>query len=410
MRILDRYILKTFLIPFLYCFFGFVAIWLLIDLTGNMGEFTQYRVSMKVVGLYYLTQAPFIIVMVLPVALLLALLYSLSRMSRSNELISMLVAGQSLTRLIVPLMGVGAVATVLSFAMNYEFAPHAETAKKDMFDQISRGQTKMAILTSHLFRNRADHRTWFVQIKIDIYGMRTQLKRSDVKDFFATHITQQDADGNITRIYYTGHATFDERTHAWIFEDGKTVDFDLEGNITHQEKWPRLVINNWSETPWRIISTDLDAQNLSVPELENYLKINSDFPETQLAPYRTYYHYLIAVPFGCMVVVLIASPLGIVYSRRGVLAGVASSVFIFFGMMFFDKLFLAFGKHGSIPAVVAAWGTNAMFMVIGLYLLYIRSTNREFFKWDVKHLLRSFNLLDLWQMNGKSKAALKNAQ
>ncbi len=35
-------------------------------------------------------------------------------------------------------------------------------------------------------------------------------------------------------------------------------------------------------------------------------------------------------PLSCLIVVLVAAPLGIVYNRRGVLAGVATGIFIFF--------------------------------------------------------------------------------
>ena len=42
---------------------------------------------------YYFTQVPQILVILLPVSLLLALLFALGRMSRANEIVSMLTAG-----------------------------------------------------------------------------------------------------------------------------------------------------------------------------------------------------------------------------------------------------------------------------------------------------------------------------
>ena len=297
-------------------------------------------------------------------------------------------AGQSMTRLILPLLFVGLAATVFSLGMNYSLAAHADVAKNTMLDRLSHGKEKVSVLTDQLFRNRADNRTWFVQILINELPRNTRSKNLDLTRFQAVHITQQDDKGNIQRTYYAHKAAFDPQRKVWTFDDGKTVDFDPDGNVIKEESWPELKMSNWSETPWRILSSNLDAQNLSVPELADYMRINSDFPDVQLAPYRTYYHYRLAYPAGCLVVILIAAPLGIVFSRRGVLAGVASSIFIFFGMMFFDKLFLAFGKHGSIPALTAAWGTNAIFAAVGLFLLYMRSTNRDFFKWNFKNLLR----------------------
>jgi lipopolysaccharide export LptBFGC system permease protein LptF len=217
-----------------------------------------------------------------------------------------------------------------------------------------------------LFRNRTDFRTWYVQTIF--------LKRNEIDGL---HITQQDSKGNIRRKYYAAVATYETRDKSWNFTAGKTVDFDIDGNQTGEEQWQTKKILGWSETPWRIMSASMEAQNLSLTELRQYLRINSDFTAAQLAPYRTHYHYRWAVPATCLVVIFIAVPLGIVYSRRGVLAGVAGSIFIFFAMIFLDKLFLALGKGDRIPAQVAAWGPNSIFAIVGFFLLYMRATNRD---------------------------------
>jgi LPS export ABC transporter permease LptG len=388
MRILDRYILKNFLVPFLYCFLGFIAIWLAFDLSSNMGDFLEDKVPLASIGYFYLTQAPQIIILILPVALLLSLLYSLSRMSRSNEIISMLSAGQSLYRLVVPLIFVGIVTAAFSFLMNYELAPHAETTRKVLLDAASRKQEKRVVVHGFLFRNRADHRTWFLQMRIEVKTQFIAQNSLNLNGLMGLHITQQDSEGNILRKYYATSARFDTVTKVWTFSDGKTTDFDKDGNVTADESWPTLVVKDWSETPWRIFSSNLDAQNLSVRELRDYLKYNHDFPDNQLAAYRTNYYYRWAVPANCIVIIFLAAPLGIVYSRRGVLAGVASSIFIFFGMMFVDKLFLALGKHGSISPFLAAWANNIFFGALGLLLLYVRASNQDLFKWNLKGMFK----------------------
>jgi len=379
MRILDRYILANFLIPFLYCFLGFIAIWLVFDLTDNASGFIDAKATPSFIAYYYLTQMPQVVVFMLPVALLLALLYSLSRMSRSNEIISMLSAGRSLARIIRPLAGAGVGAALLSFAMNYTLAPHADTTRKAVFEEMNREKAKdnRSFVEGVLFRNRADFRTWYFQDRTDTSTGYLQVSRFDLKKLEAVHITQQDEQGNILKKYYARGAAFDPQTKVWTFFRGKSVNFDLDGDVTSEENWDARKFEGWSETPWRIISSNLDAQNLSVPELRDYLRFNSDFPEVQLAPYLTHYYYRWAAPAACVVIVFIAAPLGIVYSRRGVLAGVASSIFIFFVMMFLDKLFLELGKGDRIPALVAAWAPNAIFAVVGLALLYVRSTNRD---------------------------------
>jgi hypothetical protein len=46
-------------------------------------------------------------------------------------------------------------------------------------------------------------------------------------------------------------------------------------------------------------------------------------------------------------------------------------------MNFLTHLFLALGEGYRIPAWAAAWTPNILFAIIGLYLLYLRATNRE---------------------------------
>ena len=76
-------------------------------------------------------------------------------------------------------------------------------------------------------------------------------------------------------------------------------------------------------------------------------------------------------------VVCIAAPLGIGYSRRGVLASVASAMVLVFSMNFLTHLFLALGEGDRISPLAAAWTPNLIFAVIGMYLLYLRATYRE---------------------------------
>jgi len=378
MRILDRYVLRNFLEPFLLCFFGLIAIWLVYDLYDNGPDFVEYHVPLKTIGRFYLSQLPAITLLSLPIALLLALLFSLSKMSRHNEIISMLTAGRSLERMLVPLTMVGIICTGVCFVLNSTWAPHADAVKKRMLEEITRGEkraTEREAVEGHLFRDRMNNRTWFVR------KLRPPRSRSaGVYQLEGVQVIQQDANGVIQKKWYANQkAVFDETAKTWTFYKGMIVEFNKEGDITFTDNFPEgeRVIKDWTETPWRIASSQFDPQNLSIEELKIYLANNFDFPPPQLAPYRTNLFDRWAFPWSCLVVVFISAPLGIVYSRRGVLAGVAGSIFLFFGLILLRYLFLAFGKGSRLDPALAAWLPNVFFFAVGLILLYYRSTNRD---------------------------------
>ena len=121
----------------------------------------------------------------------------------------------------------------------------------------------------------------------------------------------------------------------------------------------------------------MNPNYLSVSELEDYLDYNKDFPQLRLAPYRTQLHYRWALPWVCLLVIFIAAPMGIVYSRRGILGGVAAAIAIFFSLVFVSSLSVALGKGNRIPPAVAAWGPMVAYLGIGIWLLWFRSTNRD---------------------------------
>jgi LPS export ABC transporter permease LptG len=366
MRRLDRYVMRYFLQAYIYCIAGFTSIWFIFDVSDNISTFLDQRISRTLILEYYLTQIPQILVILLPVALLLALLFSLGRMSRSNEIVSMLTSGVSLPRILAPLLFIGLLTTAASTALNYSMAPHGEYAHKRLLDDPQSSRRQMG-LTAQIFRNRTDNRTWFIQ---QFYPGENV--------FNTVHIVQQDANDNIVTAYIITRALYHPETHGWEFQQLKIVHYDKEGNVTKTIPYTEsLMITDWSETPYRLSSANLRAEHLSVPELRDYLQFNSDFPPTLLAPFATHLQYRIALPWTCAVVALIAGSLGIGYSRRGILSSVAAAILLVFAMNFVMHLFLALGEGARIPNWAAAWTPNLIFGIIGLILLYYRATNRE---------------------------------
>jgi lipopolysaccharide export system permease protein len=365
MTILDRYVLRNFLQVYLYCIAGFISIWLIFDISDNISTFIDEHISLLLAVRYYAAQVPQVFIILLPVSLLLALLFTLGRMSRANEVVSMLTAGISLPRVLLPLIGMGLLTVAASMALNYSLAPHAELARKALFSE-TRARPGAALIEGQIFRNRTDSRTWFVQNF-----------RHGGNSFNNVQVLQQDANDNIVINYLAERAFYRPETKTWDLENAKVVHYDHTGNIINEQIYPLLRVEHWSETPFRLGSANVRAEFLSLPELREYLHFNADFPDTLLAPFRTHFQYRLALPWTCLVVVCIAAPLGIGYSRRGVLSSVAAAVILVFSMNFLTHLFLALGEGDRISAWTAAWTPNLLFAAIGLYLLYLRASNRE---------------------------------
>jgi lipopolysaccharide export system permease protein len=365
MRLLDRYVVRNFLQPYVYCIFGFLSIWLIFDISDNSSLLFDERVPFRATVQFYIGQVPQVLVILLPVALLLALLFSLGRMSRANEIVSMLTAGVSVPRVVLPLFVFGMLTTAASFAFNYSLAAHAELARKNFFDEINRNTPRDSI-NGQVFRNRADNRTWFIAHF-----------KMNANAFNGVQVVQQDAAGKILRNYLASDMFYDPAKKSWRIDHGKVIDYDANGNITTAKMVASLTIAGWSETPFRLSSANVRPEFLGIAELNDYLYYNADFPETLLAPFRTQREYRWALPWTCFIVTIMAAPLGIGFSRRGVLSSVAAAIALVFSMNFLTQLFLALGEGDRISPLAAAWTPNLIFFVIGMYLLHLRATNRD---------------------------------
>lgn len=367
MTLLDRYLLQKFLTPFLYCVAGFVSVWLVWDLSANLPDFLTGHATFTLVARFYLLQLPSVLMLSIPVGLLLALLYTLTQMSRRNEIISMLCAGRSLQRIFVPLVAVGFLTTGFLALLNHSLAPQAGAIRDGMKDEIRTGMKKRAgYVQNHLFRNREDRRLWFF----------SYLQR-DENHAYRVEIIQQDEAGVVKEKWYALDVFFTPKTGTWILKQARHVTVDPEGNLVTSETNPQLEIDGWHETPWKIASSTMNPEFLGVRELEDYLRFNAEFPEVRLAPFVTHWHYRWALPWICLVVVFIAGPLGVVNGRRGIMGGVAGAITLFAGLIFSSSLFLALGKGDRIPAWAASWGPILIFLTIGFYLFWLKASGRE---------------------------------
>src|SRR5436853_7289266 len=135
MLLLDPYVLRNFLQVYLYCIAGFISIWLIFDVSDNISTFIDQHIGLWLVIRYYATQIPQVFIILLPVSLLLSLLFTLGRMSRANEVVSMLTAGISLPRVLVPLIVMGLLTVTASMALTYSLAPHAALAHRALHSE-----------------------------------------------------------------------------------------------------------------------------------------------------------------------------------------------------------------------------------------------------------------------------------
>ena len=373
--ILERYTLRTFLHPLVFCFVSFFTLWIIMDLLDNLKDFQESKSGVVRVVMFYLGMMPLVYTQVLPVALLLAVIYALTRMSRANELISILGTGRSLFQVLRPIFVCSVYACMLNTAASYYWGPRAEGNREAVFRGMSvfKGVSVMAF--SVMFHDERTHRTWFVAIFP--YSMRTENERMQ-----GVQIREEDGQGRPARTIIADSASWSSRV-GWRFYDGKEMIYK-DGEVASIQPFPvgkdgqrTLVVPGIEETPWSIVSYALRPDFMSVPEIVSYMRAHPKAALDKLAPFRTHLWQRFALPWQAMALVLVAAPLGVAYSRRGAVGGIAGSILIFFIFMFLNNLFLNLGKGGHLPAWLTVWMPHLLIGSLGLFFFHYRSRNRD---------------------------------
>jgi lipopolysaccharide export system permease protein len=387
LSLMDRYVVHNFLSPFSFCLFSFMAIWVIADFTDNGGSFSG--LSFGRILTFYVVQIPFVILFVMPIAVLLSGLFSMSKMSKSNELISMIGSGRSVIRILVPLIAVGVYASLIGLAFKYEWAPASigykeailETAERETWVKKHGQRLKDDIWAKRgwMHVNEPDKRSWFV-------GRVPFTLSDEMGDVVVMQLDERDQP---TTIWIAKRAkwVWNANPPKWVLSGVRVYTYD-KNHIPRIESKGNIEMADWSETPWKVLSSSQNPEYLGVPGLTMYLNANRELDDLALASFRTNWWYIFAEPLACLVLLLVAAPLGIVYSRRGAMGGVTGAIVVFALMYVMRGTFLAMGHSDRMSPFLAAWLTNILVGVTGLILLWLKARNREIPK--VKTLLRTF--------------------
>jgi lipopolysaccharide export system permease protein len=374
MRLLDRYLLREFLVPLGYCLSGFLIFWIASQLFSELHGLQEKQLQAPDIVEYYFFRIPEFLPIALPVALLLALLYALTNHARHNEITAIRAAGVSLWRLCGPYLAAGFVASVALFVLDEFCAPKtAEIADQILTRRIQRqlSAAERQQTKNLTFRNSraGEDRTWV----IGVYNQQTgEMTQPDVEEHLLDGSWRSiSADHGIrTNGVWTffGHVrefTAARTTNSYPVSLPQTNVLAVPGfSETLEEIRSEIKITDQHDHPGGTHRADIP-----ITEILNYLRLHPK-PEGSMRPWLyTKLHGRFAGPCTCLVVVLIAVPFAAASGRRNVFVGVAASISIFFVYFILQQSGFAFGEVGRMPAWLAAWLPNLLFGVAGLWMM-----------------------------------------
>ena len=138
MRLLSRYLLRQLAAPFVFALAAQTSLMLLSQIAKKFGALVGKGLPWTVIGEVFALSLPFIIAMTLPMAVLLAVLYTFSHLAADNEITAMRASGISAYQVLEPVLIWGACMAAFNFVFVDQVLPRSNARLRALLIDIGR--------------------------------------------------------------------------------------------------------------------------------------------------------------------------------------------------------------------------------------------------------------------------------
>ena len=361
MRIINRYIFANLFPPFLINLGFFTFIFLMTRILEISDMVVNYRVSLLVVGKIFLYTTPFFFQFVVPMSVMMAVLLTFLRMSSDNEIIALKAGGVSVLSLLPPVAAFSLVGTLITGAVALYGLPEGRMAIRNLLYTVATTNTDIG-LKPRTFSD--DFQGVMLYVNKMVPGEKV-LYDVFIEDHRSADIISTVVAPMAQLFSQPGEPVFHLR-----LSNGTINQVDLENrsaNTVHFKTYDlRLDLHQVLPVA---VGEPKNAEEMRFTELKTYLATATTKDERYYKVLLEF-HKKFAMPFSCLVLGLLAVPLGI-QSRMA-----KRSFGVVMGLGFFLVYYLllstgwVFGETGAYPPALGMWVPNIVMAVIAAVLLH----------------------------------------
>ncbi len=354
--LLDRYVGRLYMRVVALAFLALVGLFYIstfIDASDKLFKGTANG-SMVMSLLVYRT--PQFVYFVIPIAALLSVLVTFGLLSRTSELTVMKACGISLYRVALPIVLLSLIFSGALFALDQEIMARANRRATAIDDQI-RGRPPKTF--------NPLNRRWMIGHDGNIYHYGYFDPRHDV----LTSLNVYRLTPGAWKLSSQTYAASAEYRRGWTAVNGWSQDFT--GEATKGRSFTREPLQ--IEGPEYFKTEDTDADLMTAAQLRRSAR-ELAATGANVVPVEVDLQRKLAFPFVTFVMTLLAVPFGVTTGRRGALYGIGLGIVLALSYWFVMSVFVAVGKAGLLPPVLAAWTPNVIVSASAVYLLLTTKT------------------------------------
>ena len=366
MNLIDRYLLREWLKMLGLVLAATLGLLLMQAMFEDFRDLLANGARFADVVFYYMIKLPSYLSVVLPLALLVSLLYTLGQLHRNNEITAMRAAGVGLFRITRGIWAVGLLLCGVMWYINATVIPwsmeEARAIKDDIeYRHASKNLTvdNFGVKPNVAFDNRKAGRMWFFNRYSQFSGRG-----------YGVTVVELDSQRREKSRLLAREAFVDAEHGGWVFRDGRQLTVNVEdGEVDRSALFTELRRPDWDEDPALMLIFDAKPQNLSFTQLERIIAFFSIDDNPKLKAYQVRYYGLLADTLGPLIIIALAIPFAVSGVRVNPAVGVSKSLGLFVVYFVLLKISSMLGGRDVIPVLWAALLPSLTMLGAGLFFL-----------------------------------------
>ncbi|CAM1333529.1 LptF/LptG family permease [Tenacibaculum aestuariivivum] len=361
MKILDWYILKRYLVTFLFTLLILIPIAVAIDIAEKIDKFLREETLtlFEIVNDYYVNFIIYYANTFMPLALFIAVILFTSKLANNTEIVAINGSQISFTRFLYPYFIGATIVCSVALLMNHFFVPTSSKTRKT-FERQYLKKRKYSDSSVREFSLQLNDSTY-------IYIQNFDLKRNTGYNF-TTEIYKG--------IQLKSQLTADNLN--WNEQDSTFKLYNWKLRKVFKER-DSIFLGNKLDTAFAFTPKDFNyknvmAQEMITPELIKFIEVSKNRGIKNLNVYLVELYKRTSLPVACYFLTLIAVALAYKKKRGGVGLNLALGISLMFLYVFFLKVAEVLGGVAGANALLNVWVPNIVF---GLYSFYLYFNARK---------------------------------
>ncbi len=331
----------------------------MVNLLDSLGNFLDSKATFITICKYYIYFLPDILKLLSPVAVLVASLFTVGKLSNLNEITAMKSGGMSLYSIMFPFIIVCGLMSFGQVYFNGWLVPRANEQKYLIDRKYLDAKGKEPI--HNFFYRDAPNRNLIMMY----FDPENQTASDVAVEYFTDNISPR-----LEKRISAATMKWDSLKNIWTMRDVIIREFGNAG-ITNN-RFDSMTIN-LSIVSHQVQEMQKKPDQMTFPEKRAYLDFlergGKDITALEVEYYADY-----AFPFADIIVIFFSIPFASVKKKNGIAVQIAAAMIVAFTYLIFTKFGQSIGTSFAFNPILSGWLANIVFMITGLVILFRTKT------------------------------------